>query len=234
MQRNTKQQVIGLTVIGIVTLILSGCTGVMPGGNMAGMDHSMMTPTTPIADINTGALMTSTSMMSGTAMMSGTQMGGMDHSQMNMDPSKPFDAQFIDGMIEHHQGAIEMAQQALDQAEHEELRTLAEAIIAAQNTEIEQMQEWRTAWYADLPPTGGMDMGMGDMVISSDESIPFDQRFITAMISHHQGAIDMATMAKQMAEHQEIRDLADAIITAQQAEIEQMQAWEQAWFGGSQ
>ena len=40
----------------------------------------------------------------------------------------------------------------------------------------------------------------------------------------------MATMAQQMAEYQEIKDLADAIITAQQAEIEQMQQWEQAWF----
>ncbi len=228
MQRNTRQQMVGLIVIGIVTLIVSGCTSTMSGGNMVGMDHSMMTPTTPIADMMSGT------MMSGTAMMSGTQMGGMEPMGMNMDPAKPFDAQFIDGMIKHHQGAIEMAQQALDQAEHEELRTLAEAIIAAQNTEIEQMQEWRITWYADLSSTGGMDMGMGDMVISSTESIPFDQRFITAMISHHQGAINMATMAKQMAEHQEIQTLADAIITAQQAEIAQMQAWKQAWFGASQ
>lgn len=219
MQPNALKQIVGLAVIGIMTVVISGCTGVTPGGSMAGMDHSTMTQTTPITD---------------TQAVSGTEMGGMDHSQMNMDPSKPFDAQFIDGMIEHHQGAIDMAQEALDQAEHEELRTLAEDIIAAQNTEIEQMQAWRTEWYADLPATGGMDMGMGDMVISDDESIPFDQRFLTAMISHHQGAIDMATMAQQMAEHPEIQELADAIITVQQVEIEQMQQWEQEWFGDSQ
>ena len=158
----------------------------------------------------------------------------MDHSNMQMDASKPFDAQFIDSMIEHHQGAVTMAQAVLQQAEHAELKTMAEAIIAAQNAEIQQMQGWRTAWHPDLPPTGGMGMSMGDMMISSDESIPFDQRFLTAMISHHQGAIEMAQMAQQMAERQEIKDLADAIITAQQAEIKQMQEWLQAWFGVTQ
>jgi len=189
-------------------LLLSACTGNMPSmhGGMSGDSSGSMQ-----------------SMDKATALP-------MNQGNMQMDASKPFDAQFIDSMIEHHQGAIDMAQKALQQAEHAELKTMAEAIIAAQNTEIEQMQEWRTAWYPDLPATGGMDMGMGDMVLSSDESLPFDQRFITAMISHHQGAIDMAKMAQQMAEHQEIKDLANAIITAQQAEIEQMQQWEQAWF----
>ncbi len=194
-----------LTVLLILPLLLlSACTGGMPG--MSGDSNGSMQ-----------------SMDKATTMP-------MDHSNMQMDASQPFDAQFIDSMIEHHQGAIDMAQAALQQAEHAELKTMAEAIITAQNTEIEQMQGWRTAWYPDLPPTGGMDMSMGDMVISSDENIPFDQRFLTAMISHHQGAIEMAQMAQQMAEHQEIKDLADAISTAQQAEIEQMQQWEQAWF----
>lgn len=175
--------------------------------------------------------------MSGMNGMSGDTNGNMqnmDHSNMQMDASKPFDAQFIDSMIEHHQGAVAMAQDVLQQAEHAELKTMAEAIITAQNAEIQQMQGWRTAWYPDMPPTGGMGMSMGDMMISSDESIPFDQRFLTAMISHHQGAIEMAQMAQQMAERQEIKDLAAAIITAQQAEIKQMQEWLQAWFGVTQ
>ena len=75
--------------------------------------------------------------------------------------------------------------------------TMAEGVIAAQSKEIADMQGWRATWFADLPNTGGMksdmgEMAMGDMQISSDESTPFDQRFLTAMISHHQGAIDMA------------------------------------------
>lgn len=76
--------------------------------------------------------MTTDTQVMETATLSDTQMIGMDHSMMNVDPAKPFDAQFIDSMIEHHQGAVVMAEQALDQAEHAQLRTLAEAITAAQ------------------------------------------------------------------------------------------------------
>jgi uncharacterized protein (DUF305 family) len=123
---------------------------------------------------------------------------------------------------------------ALAEAEHEELRALSEAIIAAQTAEIEQMQTWRNAWYPDLAPTGGMQMAMGDMAISEDASKPFDQRFIEAMISHHQGAIDMAKMALAEAEHEEIRTLSEAIIAAQEGEIEQMQGWLTDWYDVSQ
>jgi uncharacterized protein (DUF305 family) len=184
-----------------------------------------------MAALESSAAMTGTQQITDTQAMTDGQMSGMDHGAMTADPARPFDAQFIDSMIEHHQGAIEMAEQALAEAGRPELRQLAQEIIAAQTQEIEQMAAWRQQWYPDLPPTGGLDMGMGEMGISADERKPFDQRFIEAMISHHQGAIDMAQMARQRAEHQEIKTLADAIIIAQQAEIEQMRAWLEEWFG---
>lgn len=215
-----RQQLITIGAV-LVLVILGGCTVPMAGGDMAGMDHDNMAQ-------EEMAGMDHSTMMSDTRALS-TPMA-MDHS-MHATPDQPFDAQFIDGMIEHHQGAIVMAEEALTVAEHEELRTLAEAIVAAQGPEIEQMTAWRDSWYLELEPTGGMAMAMGDMAVSSDASKPYDQRFLEAMISHHQGAIDMATMAKAMAEHQEIKELADAIITAQQAEIEQMQDWLQTWYG---
>ena len=71
---------------------------------------------------------------------------------------------------------------------------------------------------------------MGQMSIAPDEEIPFDQRFLTAMIDHHQGAIHMAEMALAQAEHAELTALSKAIIAAQTAEIEQMQEWLQRWF----
>jgi uncharacterized protein (DUF305 family) len=168
------------------------------------------------------------------AMMSGGMAGGDMMGQtpgMSMAGDAPFDAMFIDGMIGHHQGAIDMAEIALEQAEHEEIRALAEEIIVAQTTEIEQMQSWRSEWYPDLGATGGMQMGMGEMMVSEDESVPFDQRFIEAMIEHHQGAISMAEMVLTQAEHEEIRTLAEEIIAAQAAEIEQMQGWLTDWYG---
>lgn len=215
-----------LTLMSLFLLLMGGCAHMMPGRHMEQMDHGAMMK-------EHKGQMDHSAMMHQTKALTETTMGHMDHSMMQVDPSQPFDAQFIDSMLEHHRGAVVMAEQVLEQSERAELRTLAEAIIAAQAQEIDQMTNWRASWYPDLPLTTGMGMSMGEMTISGDESKPFDQRFLKAMISHHQGAIDMAKMAQQMAEHEEVKTLADAIIVAQQAEIEQMQSWLKEWYGVS-
>jgi uncharacterized protein (DUF305 family) len=160
--------------------------------------------------------------------MDHSNMGGMDHGAMMGEG--PYDALFIDGMIIHHEGAIAMAQQALNDAERPEIKQLAEAIITAQEAEIVQLRAWRQTWFPDLAETPGMGLDMGTMMISDDTSKPFDQRFIEAMIPHHEGAIAMARDAQQNAEKQEIKQLANAIITAQEAEITQMRQWLKDWY----
>jgi uncharacterized protein (DUF305 family) len=159
------------------------------------------------------------------------EMAGMEHDMSKMTGDEPYDALFIDGMIIHHQGAIEMANQALQEATKPEIKTLAEAIIKAQEAEIAQMQAWRESWYPDLAPTAGMGMDMGTMEVDGDTGKPFDQRFIEAMIPHHEGAIAMAKDAQQKAEHEEIKNLSGEIVAAQEAEIVQMQQWLKDWYG---
>jgi uncharacterized protein (DUF305 family) len=56
-----------------------------------------------------------------------------------------------------------------------------------------------------------------------------DEAFLSAMIAHHQGAINIAELVKTNAKHQEIKDMADDIISAQSKEIEQMKAWQTEW-----
>ena len=56
----------------------------------------------------------------------------------------------------------------------------------------------------------------------------FDAAFIREMI-HHQGAIKMAEAAPTRAKHQEVKELATAIIAAQTSDIIRMQDWQQAW-----
>ena len=153
-----------------------------------------------------------------------------DHASMQASAA-PYDAQFIDGMTVHHQGAVAMAEQALTASQRPEIKQLAQLIITTQNGEIEQMATWRRQWYPKLAATGGTGGHMGDMELSSDSAVPFDQRFITAMISHHRGAIEMAKEAQTRAEHTEIKQLASQIIQAQEAEVQQLKAWQKDWFG---
>lgn len=77
----------------------------------------------------------------------------------------------------------------------------------------------------------GMDMSMNEMTESLKEKTgdAFDKAFINAMIDHHQGAIDMANLAVENAKHDEIKTLANDIISAQTNEIEMMKEWQTAW-----
>lgn len=62
----------------------------------------------------------------------------------------------------------------------------------------------------------------------------FDRAFIDMMVPHHQGAVAMAELAQQRAEHPEIKQMAETIITDQEREIMQMKGWRKAWFGSDQ
>jgi uncharacterized protein (DUF305 family) len=154
---------------------------------------------------------------------------GHQHSVATIVPDT-YDAWFIDSMATHHNGAIQMSEDALRQSERDEIKKLAEHIIDEQHKEIQQMAVWREQWYPGSHVEGDTGTPMGDMHISSDTSRPFDQRFIEAMIAHHQGAVDMAKEAQAKGERAEIRQLAAQIIKEQEAEIVQMKAWQQQWF----
>ncbi|MBI5045121.1 MAG: DUF305 domain-containing protein [Candidatus Levybacteria bacterium] len=74
-------------------------------------------------------------------------------------------------------------------------------------------------------------MTMEDMVEDLERKTgdDFDKLFISEMIEHHQGAIDMANLAKKSAKHDEIRSMADDIISAQTNEIDMMKKWQKEW-----
>ncbi|HEY9641692.1 MAG TPA: DUF305 domain-containing protein [Coleofasciculaceae cyanobacterium] len=185
-----------------------------------------------------------------------SQMPGMDHGSMNMNhgamnmslgpKDENFDLRFIDAMTPHHEGAVVMAQEALQKSQRPEIKQLAQSIIDAQKKEIAEMKQWRQAWYpkADATPMMysaemGHTMPMSNEVKSSmmmnmnlgAADNQFDLRFIDAMIPHHQGAVTMAQEALEKSDRPEIKQLAQAIISSQQQEINQMQQWKKAWYG---
>jgi uncharacterized protein (DUF305 family) len=79
--------------------------------------------------------------------------------------------------------------------------------------------------------TGNGDMSMNNMVseLSGRTGDDFDKAFLSEMIDHHQGAINMAKLVAAQAKHQEVKDLANGIITAQTSEIAQMKEWQKQW-----
>ncbi|MEG5033013.1 DUF305 domain-containing protein [Microcoleus sp. AT3-D2] len=181
----------------------------------------------------------------------GGGMGGMNHGMnhdMSMDlgpADADYDLRFIDGMTVHHQGAVNMAQDVLKQSKRPEMKKLATDIIAAQNREINQMKEWRKAWYpkaSSTPMAYHAPMGhmmamtpeqMQSMMMSMDLGAAddqFDLRFINAMIPHHEGALVMAEDVLKKSKRPEMKKLAQEILTSQKQEIEQMKQWRQAWY----
>ncbi|PSB31954.1 DUF305 domain-containing protein [Stenomitos frigidus ULC18] len=176
------------------------------------------------------------------------QAGGMmNHTmEMSLGPADAnFDLRFIDAMTPHHQGAVVMAKEAQQKSKRPEIQTLAASIIKAQAKEIAEMKQWRQAWYpkASSTPmawhaemnhmmamsesqTKGMMMSM-DLGAADSQ---FDLRFLNAMIPHHEGAVTMAKEVLSKSKRPEIRQLAQAIIKSQNAEIAQMKQWKQTWY----
>jgi uncharacterized protein (DUF305 family) len=160
---------------------------------------------------------------------------------MPLSESKPFDQMFIDMMVPHHQGAVEMATIARTRAEHAEIKAMAEGIITSQEAEIGRMKGWRKTWFGseDTPaaamPMAHADMpGMAEMPGTSSMShmakdiealktaTPFDLAFLDAMIPHHEGAVTMAQACASKSQHDEVKALAGDIIRDQEKEIAQM------------
>ena len=156
------------------------------------------------------------------------------------------DAAFVRQMIPHHQMAVVMAESAKRSATHAQIKTLATAIIAAQQKEIAQMKAIAKANGVDRSGATSMmngdartmglamsAMGMSMNTADLDGASNYDRAFIDMMIPHHQGAIAMAKVELAKGSDAELKTLARGIVAAQEKEIAEMRAWRKAWFGSS-
>lgn len=168
----------------------------------------------------------------GPMMGGGSMMGG---SAGSFDEDRPFDRQFIDQMIPHHQMAIVSSENMISDSERPELRELARNIQKSQADQIDLMRGWRDDWYGSPGPAypdpdrwnngmmgrDGTRDGMRDAM--GDDTT--DAMFLQMMIPHHQQAIDMSREALERAEHPKLKQLAKDIIAEQSAEIELMRGY---------
>ena len=154
-----------------------------------------------------------------------------DYKQYAVLKGEDYDRMFLANMIAHHQGAVNMANLALTKASHQEVKDLAKAIVSAQTTEITDMTVWQKTWY---PASSGEIMEDHSSIRMMNElngktGEAFDKAFLEQMIMHHQSAINMAATGKTNAQHQEVKELTVAIVTAQTKEIQQMKQWQSDW-----
>jgi uncharacterized protein (DUF305 family) len=144
------------------------------------------------------------------------------------------DVMFAQHMIPHHQQAIEMSDMLLGkQGIDPPVVQLANQIKAAQGPEIQQMQGWLTQWGSPaMPPMSGHGtqsmqgmMSEQDMTGLKDaQGVDASKLFLTQMIAHHEGAITMAQTEIKDGQYPAAVELADAIVTTQQQEIDTMKS----------
>ena len=156
-----------------------------------------------------------------------------------------YDEAYIADMIMHHEGAVQMAEQALAVSDRKEIRDLSENIISTQSDEIMKMRSWQQEWgYSTSSsmghgghsghganPNSDMETEMAEMMtkMSSTSGDEFDAIFLDQMIIHHQQAVDMSEFADTNALHEEVKTLAKDVITAQEKEIKDMKQWQRNW-----
>lgn len=193
-----KKSLIVSTTVVAAMLALAGCSAGTDGGSMPGMNHgdSPMTTQAPAS--------------------------GNEHNAA--------DAMFAQMMIPHHAQAVEMSDIMLAKSGLDpKIMALATEIKAAQAPEIAKMNAWLTGW--SEPTTMAGSMGMNGMMTAADldkltaeQGAEASKLFLTQMIAHHEGAVEMAKSEVSGGKNADAVSLAKSIVASQETEIKDMKA----------
>lgn len=174
----------------------------------------------------------------GTTALSGPATSTTTAAAENTAAHNQADVMFAQMMIPHHSQAIEMSDMLLaEQDIPEPVTALANQIKAAQGPEIDQLTTWLGQWGQptrmpehDMPGMNGHNMnGMEGMMseqdmqaLSNAQGTEAARLFLTQMITHHEGAIDMAQTEIEDGQFPDAVTMARTIVDTQQQEIDTM------------
>ncbi|MEV6767305.1 DUF305 domain-containing protein [Nocardia sp. NPDC051030] len=210
----TRIKLAAITATAAVALIAAGCSG--NNDSMPGMDHGSTTmPSAPA---------------SSSASMPGMNHGATTSAQAaTRSDFNDADITFLQMMYPHHAQAVEMAKLVPSRSQNQELSTLAKNVEQAQSPEMQQIATLLTAFGKGAPSASMGHEGMAGMMtkdqMSKLESLSgaeFDKLWMQMMIEHHQGAIGMANTELSNGSNADSKSMAQAIVGAQQGEIDQM------------
>ncbi|GLZ27856.1 hypothetical protein Lesp02_00460 [Lentzea sp. NBRC 105346] len=173
---------------------------------------------------------------------SGNDMAGMDHSTTTAPAATSAgqaaghntdDVTFAQGMVPHHQQALDMAKLVPSRSTNAKVLDLAKRIEGAQDPEIQKMNEWLKAWgaptsmpgmdHSSMPGMAGMMSAEEMAKLQQAKGAEFDKVWLEMMIKHHEGAVEMAKIELQKGGSSDAKKLAQDIVDAQQKEITEMQ-----------
>lgn len=194
-----------LSATSLLTLALAGGREPMP----MNMDHSA----------HAGMPMTGMTMPG--MSMNMQAMNARDLAALKPLKGRAFDIKFAQLMIDHHQMALHMAQYVLKYGQDAWVKQDAQQVMTVQQKEIDLMVGWLKGWGAPLPmsQTHQVNMTMPRMTGSAD------RWYVTEMIPHHQGAVDMANLALKQSKNPELIRLATAISRDQTDGIKLYREW---------
>ncbi|MFE0800288.1 DUF305 domain-containing protein [Streptomyces sp. NPDC058812] len=145
------------------------------------------------------------------------------------DSPNSADVSYARMMIQHHAQALEMTELVPKQAESSQVEKLAERISAAQGPEIEAMKGWLKNHGEKESGSGHDHAAMPGMATEAQleklraaKGKAFDQLFLKLMITHHEGAITMATDVKSQGNNVQVEEMADDVVAQQTSEISRM------------
>jgi uncharacterized protein (DUF305 family) len=136
---------------------------------------------------------------------------------------------FAHAMLAHNAQATSLATLAVTHSKNEHVTALASEIAAAENPERQAFTAWLLQWGDDPHVDPSMPLnnpGMADVAtvdqLQSLSGPDFDELWLATMVTHHQGAIDIAQ--REMAEGRNVDAMAMArsVISARQAELDKM------------
>ncbi|MFV2017996.1 DUF305 domain-containing protein [Micromonospora sp. LOL_023] len=150
------------------------------------------------------------------------------------------EAGFARDMSTHHAQAVELSMIVLERSGNPAVRTLASDIALTQQSQIGMMQTWLRGW--GLEPTGtgprmawmqtsgewaivdGLMPGMATDAERAElreaSGVDVDRLYLSLMLTHHLGGIHMADGVLEVSDDENVRWLAESMVSGQQKEIE--------------
>lgn len=146
--------------------------------------------------------------------------------QMELGQADYFvDLRYINGMIAHHQSAIYLLHQAQQHSQRSEIHSLAEAVIAADEKDIEVLYQTKKEIYNNSKAVtlfSKIELGEGNET--------FDLRLLNALIEHHTEAIEKAKEVRTKSTRTTTLERADTVIQSLTAGRTQLEAWRKEWY----